>query len=89
MLPPRVLERRKHGFALPLQDWFRGPLLPLARELLLAPDARVHGYLRRDALARLIDDHVQRRANRGFQLWALALLELWQREVVGATRAGA
>jgi asparagine synthase (glutamine-hydrolysing) len=82
VLPPRVLARPKHGFALPLQDWFRGPLLPLARDLLLEPGARVHDYLRRDTLARMLDDHLQRRASRGFQLWALVLLELWQREVV-------
>jgi asparagine synthase (glutamine-hydrolysing) len=82
VLPPPVLARPKHGFALPLQEWFRGPLLPFARELLLSPDARVHAYLRREALARLIDDHVQRRAARGFQLWSLALLELWQRGLV-------
>ena len=82
LLPPRILARPKHGFAPPLQEWFRGPLLPLARDLLLGSGARVHAYLRPDALARVIDDHVHERASRGFQLWSLVLLELWHRSVV-------
>jgi len=84
LLPADLIDRPKQGFALPLQEWFRGPLLPLARDLLLARDARTRDLLDERATARVIEDHVRGRASRGFQLWALLMLELWIREVVDA-----
>jgi asparagine synthase (glutamine-hydrolysing) len=82
VLPALHLAQPKRGFAIPVQEWFRGPLLPLAREALLAPGARVHAYLRREALAEALDHHAAGRIRLGFQLWALLMLELWHREVV-------
>ena len=76
-LPAAVLARPKQGFGLPLQSWFRGPLRDLARELLLAPSAHIHAYLRADVLAQTLADHDSGRASRGHQLWALVMLELW------------
>jgi len=81
-LPEPVLRRGKAGFVVPLERWFRGPLLPLARDLLLAPDSRIRDWLDRPAVARLVDGHAARRADHGRQLWALVMLELWRREVV-------
>jgi asparagine synthase (glutamine-hydrolysing) len=82
VFPAGLLERPKMGFAIPLQEWFRGPLLPLARELLLSADSRVQSYLRPEALQDLIAQHVAGRLALGFQLWALVMLELWHRHVV-------
>ena len=83
-LPPEILRRRKQGFEVPIQRWLRGPLLPLARELLQGPDVRLLGYLRPAAVSRLIDRHAEGTASYGRQLWALLMLELWHREVVEA-----
>ena len=80
--PPGLLDRPKQGFALPLHDWFRGDLLPLARELLLSEDTRIRRYVRPAALEGLVAEHAEGRAQRGVLLWALAMLELWHREVV-------
>ena len=79
--PADLLERPKRGFAPPIQDWFRGPWLGLARDLLLARDAHLHGYLEPGFLGALVEEHASGRAHRGFQLWALVMLELWHREV--------
>jgi len=78
-LPPAVAGRGKTGFAVPLAEWFRGELQPLARELLLADDSRTRGWFRRDAVARLLDAHTSGRADNGHRLWTLVMLELWQR----------
>jgi asparagine synthase (glutamine-hydrolysing) len=82
VFPPGLLERPKMGFGIPLQEWFRGPLLPLARELLLSSESRIHRYLRRERLEELLSQHVARRLQLGSQLWSLVMLELWHREVV-------
>ncbi len=84
VFPPELIDRPKHGFAPPIQDWFRGPWQGPARDLLLSSDARIHAYLCKQSVAEVINEHSTGRAARGFQLWALIMLELWHREVVEA-----
>jgi asparagine synthase (glutamine-hydrolysing) len=83
-LPPEVAARGKSGFGLPLADWFRGELQPLARELLLDERARARGWFRPEAVKRLLADHASGRADNGHRLWTLTMLELWQRTHVDA-----
>jgi asparagine synthase (glutamine-hydrolysing) len=78
-LPPVVAAGGKRGFGVPLAAWFRGELLPLARELLLDERARSRGWFRTSAVESLLDDHVGERADNGHRLWTLVMLELWQR----------
>jgi asparagine synthase (glutamine-hydrolysing) len=88
-LPEEILDRRKMGFVVPLEEWFRGPLLPLARELLLSPDARIRDYFRERPLGALVERHAAGAASHGRQLWGLVMLELWHREVVEQPRPSA
>jgi asparagine synthase (glutamine-hydrolysing) len=83
-LPAGFLDRPKRGFGIPIQHWFRGPLVPLTREVLLAPDARVARYMRPEALREAVEQHVAGKISRGYQLWSLLMLEFWHREVVEA-----
>jgi asparagine synthase (glutamine-hydrolysing) len=82
VFPPGLMTRRKQGFAIPLNEWFRGPLLPMTRDLLTAGDARLHAYLRPAAVRELVERHAAGRDNSGALLWALTMLELWHRQVV-------
>jgi len=83
-LPPEVAARGKSGFGLPLAEWFRGDLQPLARDLLLDERARARGWFRPEAVERLLADHAAGRADNGHRLWTLTMLELWQRTHVEA-----
>lgn len=83
-LPPAVAARGKSGFAVPLASWFRGELRGLARDLLLDERARDRGWFRPDAVAHLLDEHDSGREDHGHRLWALTMLELWQRTHVDA-----
>ena len=76
LLPPQILARKKHGFGVPLGEWFRGELRPMLEDTLLA-SPRVGRRLRIEAIRALADDHFARRADRGHQLWTLMTLELW------------
>jgi asparagine synthase (glutamine-hydrolysing) len=78
VLPP---PRRKTGFGVPLDAWFRGPLRELSEDLLLERD---RGLFRREELSRLLAEHRTGRADHGHRLWCLCLLELWQRNFVDA-----
>ncbi|MGH2722678.1 MAG: asparagine synthase (glutamine-hydrolyzing) [Actinomycetota bacterium] len=79
LVPPSVLRRRKHGFAVPTDPWFRGELRSFAYEVLLDGSARRRGYLDPDVVERLWKDHTGGRHRWDEQLWLLLNLELWHR----------
>ncbi|MFV2070574.1 MAG: asparagine synthase-related protein, partial [Pirellulales bacterium] len=83
LLPPGVLKRRKMGFGVPLDHWFRHELSELAHQVLLDPSTVRRGFFREDAVARLLEEHQAGTFNHGYRLWALLVLELWQREWIG------
>lgn len=79
LLPPGILDRPKHGFGLPIGEWFRGELRPLVDDALRS-GSRLERRLRPGVLARLLDEHQAGRIDRGHQLWTLLTLELWLRK---------
>jgi asparagine synthase (glutamine-hydrolysing) len=73
-LPEAVARGPKRGFSIPAAAWLRGPLVPLAREVLGdAPD----GVVDRAVALRVLDDHVSGRVDLSRQLWGLISLSLW------------
>lgn len=78
-LPREIIHRDKQGFGVPLDRWFRGELRELARDTLLSQRAVGRGYFRREAVMRLLDEHVTGAANWHHHLWNLLMLELWHR----------
>lgn len=79
VLPDRIQQRGKWGFGVPLDAWFRGELRDVLGDLLLAPDARLHAYLRRDAIKHACQAHLRGERNLGLPLWNLLTLEVWLR----------
>ncbi|MEP7340675.1 MAG: asparagine synthase (glutamine-hydrolyzing) [Acidobacteriota bacterium] len=83
LLPPQNVNRRKMGFGVPVGQWFRGPLRALLCDsLLLEPRSR--GYFQPMEVARMVDDHLNERADHSFRLWNLLMLELWHQEFIGS-----
>jgi asparagine synthase (glutamine-hydrolysing) len=80
LLPPALLRKRKQGFSVPVGPWLRGPLYELAGDLLLDARAAGRGWLRPEAVRRLLDEHRDGRADHGHRLYALLGLEVWARQ---------
>ena len=78
ILPDRIIDRPKHGFALPLSYWFRGKLGTYVRDLLLGESARQRGVFNSAYIERLVARH-ERGQNLDLQLWTLISFELWAR----------
>jgi asparagine synthase (glutamine-hydrolysing) len=79
LLPADILRRPKHGFGVPLGDWFRQELRAMVEDTLLS-SPRLARWLRPKRVHTLLDEHLSRRADRGHQLWTLLTLELWLRK---------
>jgi asparagine synthase (glutamine-hydrolysing) len=79
LVPPAVLRRPKHGFAVPIDPWFRGNLRNFTSEVLLDGRTRRRGYFDMKIVERLWREHVSGRHVRSSQLWLLLNFELWHR----------
>jgi asparagine synthase (glutamine-hydrolysing) len=76
MLPDSIIDRQKHGFAVPLATWFRGDLATFARDVLLSDRSRQRGYLNAKYVERLLDLNARGR-DLDLQLWTTLSFELW------------
>ena len=78
-LPASIDKRRKMGFGVPIDVWFRGPLKNFVWEILLDSQTFRRGFFRREAVERLLNDHFENRFDHAYRIWALLVLELWLR----------
>jgi asparagine synthase (glutamine-hydrolysing) len=76
-LPPELLTRRKMGFGVPLDQWFRGPLRGLVHDTLLSREFLDRGIVSPDFVRYLVEEHQSGRRNNHHQIYALLMLELW------------
>jgi asparagine synthase (glutamine-hydrolysing) len=79
-LPPNVMKRPKVGFDIPVHDWFRGVLRPLLLETISEEAVTGSRLFQWDGVKRLLNDHLERRANLGYHLWGMMVLLLWMKE---------
>jgi len=87
LLPAEIVHGKKRGFSIPAAAWLRGELEPFARETLSSDTLHRQGFLRPEAVRRVIDDHVSGREDLSRQLWGLLAFTLWyERHVEGVTR---
>lgn len=78
-LPPDILYRKKQGFIVPLDRWFRNELKGLVEETVLSPRALQRGLFNPDELRKMWQLHQSRQRNMGSTFWTLLMLELWHR----------
>jgi asparagine synthase (glutamine-hydrolysing) len=78
-LPDGVLRRPKMGFDIPVHDWFRGALRSLLVETVSRESVEASGLFRWPAVERLMQRHLERRENAGYQLWGLMVLLMWMK----------
>jgi asparagine synthase (glutamine-hydrolysing) len=83
LLPREIVRGPKRGFVAPAAAWLRGPLRPLASDVLSEATLRRQGLVHPAAAAALLDRHVRRREDVSRGLWALLALTLWHDAVLG------
>lgn len=74
-LPSQYVWRRKHGFDLPLRDWFIAELRDIVEESykeLVKHNRSNHLYYRQ-----IIDDHLAKRKDHANKIWSVIVLMRW------------
>jgi asparagine synthase (glutamine-hydrolysing) len=87
LIPDEVIERRKHGFAVPIAQWLRGDLKEFAYDLLLGKRLADRGMLNPVRVRQLLEEHLEGRADWGGWIWKFLILELWYQMVVESASA--
>lgn len=77
ILPDEILFRKKMGFAVPLDYWFRHQLKEMAYDVLLGSRAVGRGYFRPEQIRKILDEHSSGAWNWHHHIWNLLMLELW------------
>jgi len=80
-LPDDLIDRPKRGFAVPLDQWFRGSLSGMAHDLLLSQRSRERGIFDAAYVTALLARQ-QRGRPLDLQVWTLMTIEQWCRSVL-------
>ncbi|HSE31110.1 MAG TPA: asparagine synthase (glutamine-hydrolyzing) [Pyrinomonadaceae bacterium] len=86
LMPPFVTRRGKKGFGVPVAEWLKHKLRPLARDLLSPERVRRAGVFDPAFVARLQDEHERGIANHRKLLWTLLMFELWHESFIETPR---
>ncbi len=75
--PGEILDRKKMGFGVPLDHWFRRDLQGMASDLLLSGRGAARGLFDVSVVRQMLREHADGTARWHDQLWNLLMLEQW------------
>ena len=75
-LPSEIINRKKHGFNVPVDAWFRGKGYNFIKDILLNGNLISKSIVQKKTVDNLIVLHHKREANHGRKLWSLLTLEM-------------
>jgi asparagine synthase (glutamine-hydrolysing) len=87
VLPEAVIWRPKAGFGAPLRAWIDRDLRPLVDDCLSPAAVRERGLFDPAAVGKLVRDNEAGTSDNALRIWALLVLELWQRTFVDQAAA--
>ncbi|MEU6641076.1 asparagine synthase (glutamine-hydrolyzing) [Saccharomonospora sp. NPDC046836] len=85
VLPKEIVYRPKGLFSAPLRAWMSRDLAPLVREVVHEGELVKSGFLRREALQRLVAEDASGQQDRAKHLWHVLTLEYWYRSATTAS----
>lgn len=74
VLPSEILDRKKHGFGVPMAKWWSGPLAKMVDDVLLASK---HRWLDPTTVRRIVKEHRSGVRDHAQRIFLLLQIELW------------
>lgn len=78
-LPLRIVRREKHGFAVPIDVWFRGPLKNILARAFSEENLKKLGFFNKTAIDGLMARHLSGRGDLSQPLFALLMFDAWHK----------
>lgn len=82
IIPQNILNRKKQGFVVPIDSWFRNDLKNYAHDILTSNTFRNRNLFDYYQINKIIDEHQSNNKDHKHKLWSLLWLELWFREFI-------
>jgi asparagine synthase (glutamine-hydrolysing) len=76
-LPAEIIRRSKKGFNMPVAYWITGDLRDLVQDSLSASTLQRQGLFKYEYTEKLLEDHLEHRADNRKALWTLLVFQLW------------
>jgi asparagine synthase (glutamine-hydrolysing) len=77
LLPPKIFDRKKMGFVLPIPEWFRGGLKERAEAVFFDRPGGRSGLIDTAGLRRMWYEHQLGVSNHATSLWSILMFERW------------
>ena len=77
-VPRELIERPKMGFAVPIQDWLRGPLRPWVDSLLDERRLAAEGIFHPEPIVKRWHEHLAGSHDWHDSLWAVLMFQAWK-----------
>jgi asparagine synthase (glutamine-hydrolysing) len=78
-VPPKLIDRPKAGFGIPVGDWLRGPLRGWAEDLLSEETLQLDGLIDPAPVRQAWAEHLSGRRDWTHRLWIVLMLMAWRR----------
>ena len=85
-LPRDIMYRPKMGFAVPLSQWFRGPLRQRVQDSVLGETLAGTGIFERRVLEQIVAHHQRGVRDHSSPIWTLLMFEAFLHNVLGVTQ---
>ena len=76
-LPKSLINNNKKGFAIPINNWLRGPLKDWACDLLSESTIKRQGYLNSEIVSKNLTSHLSGEEDNSSRLWTLLIWQSW------------
>jgi len=81
-LPHEIIHRRKAGFNVPLNSWFKGELREYVHDILSPTALSRMGFFETKVVERLLREHVSGRIDWSYQIYCLLVFALWHQRFI-------
>ncbi len=81
VIPGDIIKRKKAGFTLPLDTWFRTELKEMMTDLLSNDSLKKTGLFNHAEVEKMVSQHLSGRENMGQALFSLLIFQMWHKNI--------